>query len=445
MSSRAANETQGDLQIFGSRLRWARQLRRQLAKDVAAASHVSGATLARLEKADSSFVDRTTAAALSMALHVPLAWLSEQPRAYSGVGSHFRANSRMTKASQEVVSTWQSLLAELLATIDRSVALLPTTLPVISAPEVGPEQAAATTRAALGFSPDQPIPHLMRSLEKAGVFVAVLDFDEEIHLRNHDASSAWFSLDTGRALPVVLCRKHSSWERTRFSLAHEVGHLVLHRNGAGPQAEEEATVFAAELILPATTLRRKWPARVTTMSLLPLKLEYGMSIAALIQHGYRHGLLDDQRRTSLFKQLSNSKDPRTGQRWRVREPGADDRPVERPLLVANALEVGYGVPPALDQVFDHLPATIGGEWYGDLLLNFACSWSRELAAKREYDRRQRHAPTAEQGERGAPAAPSPHVVPPSDTQPSSDGLAPVLALHAVSRRSQRPSDYRARG
>lgn len=368
--------------VFGDRVRWARQLRGLLAREVVDATSASAATYSRIENSDTSEIDLEVAHSLALALGTPLAWLSTPPRAFAtSSGTQFRANSRMTKTAQGVVTTWLMLYAELLATLDEFVTLPPTTFPFQTILDVRPQQAATEVREALGLPPDQPITNLVRSLEKLGVYVGVVDFDDEVHLRNHDASSAWFNLQTGRALPIILSRKHSSWERTRFSVAHEAGHLALHRQSSGSNREQEATEFAAELLLPSNTLRKEWPHHVTVMGLLELKQRWGMSIAALIQHGYRNRLLGDDRRVSLFKQLSNGRDPRTGERWRVREPGASSRVVERPLLVANAIEVGFGVRPDLGALFRALPPSPRHEWYEDFIPNFATAWSRDLNAQ----------------------------------------------------------------
>lgn len=380
MTTRAVSVAagQGEQAVLGVRVRWARNLRDLRAQDVARAANVSAATLSRIEKADESTVSFETLFALASSLSVPLDWLTEQPRAFSSdQGTMFRANSKMTKRSQESVKTWKSLLAELLATLDQVVTLLPTTLPAVNR-VADPLECAAMVRDALNMRPDEPIGHLMRSLEGLGVYIAVHSFEDELHLRNHDASSEWYTLDSGRQLPVMLCRQHSSWERTRFSVAHETGHLVMHRYGSGPAREEEASAFAAELLAPHRQLRREWPTQVTIRQLLPLKRRWGVSIAALIQQGFRHGWITSDRRVSLFKQLSNGRDPKTRQRWRVREPGADERQVELPLLIANAIEVAYGAPPDLDELFAALPATNDHEWYEEFLPNFACQWSHAL-------------------------------------------------------------------
>lgn len=372
-----------ETRIYGDRLRSARLLRRMLAKDLAEQAGISSVRLTRLQQADESPIEQDDLVRLAMALSVPAGWLTSPPRTFlPEAGAHFRANSRMTKTSEQTVSTWQSLLGDLIATLARRVNLLNTTVPTFSAPEKDPGEAARAFRRELGLSDAEPIRHVIRAAETLGIFVGTCDFQEDLHLRNHDASSVWIPLDTDRTVPVILCRTHAAWERIRFSVAHEIGHIVMHKRGAGPDKEQEATDFAAQLLLPATSLRREWPEVVTVSSLYPLKQKWGLSIAALIMHGHRHGLISDSRKASMFKQLSNRRDPRTNESWRKREPGADDRPVERPLLIANAIEVAYGVPPALERLFADLPPTRHSEWYREFLYNFSCGWSRDLDAER---------------------------------------------------------------
>lgn len=361
--------------IYGARLRSARAVRHLAAKDVASALGISPATLSRWEKADACIVEPSNLEGLQFALGFPRTWFLEEPRAFAAnVQPHFRANSRMTKRSEEAVKVWWQGLAEMIATLDRTVNLVPSHLPSHREPAA----AAALLREQMGYNATQPIPHLMRAVEKLGVYVGTSNFDEDLHLKNHDASSDWAHLENRPSVPVVLCREHSSWERTRFSFAHELGHLVMHRFGGGPEKEKEATEFAGQLLIPNDSLIAEWPEHATILGLLPLKKKWGISIAALVMRGSAAGLISDAKKTSLFKQLSNGRNQGSQKRWRQDEPGSTDREVERPLLIANAIEVGYGVPPDLDAFCRALPATQGNEIYRDFLPNFSCTWSREL-------------------------------------------------------------------
>lgn len=373
--------------IFGARLRSARAMRHMAAKDLAEKLGISSATLSRWERSDTCIVEPALLENLAFSLGFPRSWFQEEPRAFaSNAQPHFRANSRMTKRSEEAVKVWWQGLAEMVATLDRTVNLMPSHLPTHREPAA----AAALLREQMGFSPSVPIPHLIRAAEALGVYVGTCGFDEDLHLKNHDASSDWANLENRPSVPVVLCREHSSWERTRFSFAHELGHLVMHRYGGGPEKEKEATEFAGELLVPTASLAVEWPEHATILNLLPLKRKWGISIAALVMRGAAIGLISDAKKTSLFKQLSNGRNQGSKKRWRQDEPGSADRSIERPLLIANAIEVGYGVPPNLAAFYRDLPATLGNEIYRDFLPNFECGWSRQMkheASRPAVDRR----------------------------------------------------------
>jgi len=87
--------------------------------------------------------------------------------------------------------------------------------------------------------------HKMRVLPKQG-------WDDDI-------SAVLFKLPRSGAIVVGVNAAHSP-ERRNFSLAHELGHLVLGHRGYGvqrrrPGVEREADRFATEFLLPERLLR----------------------------------------------------------------------------------------------------------------------------------------------------------------------------------------------
>ena len=86
-------------------------------------------------------------------------------------------------------------------------------------------------------------------------------------------------------------------------MAHELGHAVLHRRQREGDIEAAANEFANELLLPRRVLIREWPRNPTLLSLLPLKENWGLSLQALMEHGFRAGLIDESRRMSLYSSL----------------------------------------------------------------------------------------------------------------------------------------------
>jgi len=246
----------------------------------------------------------------------------------------------MTRGEGDQLAAWGRLIGDLIQQAQgRSVILPDLRLPRLPN-GTSPVEAAAATRKAFGLDHEQPITHLTRVLERNGVYVAALDFSTELHAKHHDAFSTW----VGPVFdwPLIAVRAVSAWERTRLSIAHEIGHLVMHYVRRDGDLEAEAFEFAAELLMPRSALRESWPGQATLMSLMPLKRKWGMSLSALIEHGFRNGLLAEAQRTSLYKQLSNKRDRMTGERWRVTEPGWNEREPERPLLIAKVVETAFG-------------------------------------------------------------------------------------------------------
>jgi Zn-dependent peptidase ImmA (M78 family) len=127
--------------------------------------------------------------------------------------------------------------------------------------------------------------------------------------------------------------------RSRFDLAHEIGHLVLHRHIKRPtekarfdMLEHQAHRFAGALLLPAETLARDVRIPPTLDDLLLLKRRCGVSVAAIIMRLYAIALLDDAGKMALFKSRSY--------KWGAKsEPGDDDRPPEQPRLLRRAIDL----------------------------------------------------------------------------------------------------------
>jgi Zn-dependent peptidase ImmA (M78 family) len=341
--------TETELTIFGERLRDARVIQRLKAQSVAEKAKLPPDRYSRLENSLSTIVDIGRAHALAIALGFPVQFLSAPPiTPVQRASLLFRANKGMSRGEEDQLVAWARLIGDLIQQSERERVRLPSLrLPRM---KVGttPVNAAIETRRALGLDSDEPIPHLTRAIERLGVYVAVIDFSAELHAKHHDAFSTW--LGPSFDLPLVAVRANVSWERTRMSIGHEVGHLVMHyvrRDGA---LEAEAYEFAAEFLLPRSSLFEHWPRQATLMALMPLKRKWGMSLQGLIEHGYRNGLLADTQRTNLYKQMSNKRDRISGERWRVTEPGWTEREPERPLLLAKVVELAFGSDADLENI-----------------------------------------------------------------------------------------------
>jgi Zn-dependent peptidase ImmA (M78 family)/transcriptional regulator with XRE-family HTH domain len=119
--------------------------------------------------------------------------------------------------------------------------------------------AARAARAALGLTESEPVRDVCGLLDSAGVKVFPLSV----------ASDGFFGLSVGPSDggPAVAVNtwERISVERWIFSAAHELGHLLLHLDDYGQDAEEEddahereADAFASEFLMPDAVFRREW-------------------------------------------------------------------------------------------------------------------------------------------------------------------------------------------
>lgn len=196
-----------------------------------------------------------------------------------------------------------------------------------------PKQAAALTRAAVGLSPDTPIPNIVNAVEKSGVVVLLLP----VPLEDIDAFSTWAGLQSRR--PVIVIPEGKFGHRLRFSIAHELGHLVMHEAPRGPlgQIEREANQFAAEFLLPEIAMRQEISTPVNLFSLSRLKEAWGVSLQFLVRRAAELEIITERQYRYLFQQLS-------ARGWKRAEPDDAIVAVEKPRLLRRMAEVSYGVP-----------------------------------------------------------------------------------------------------
>jgi Zn-dependent peptidase ImmA (M78 family) len=202
------------------------------------------------------------------------------------------------------------------------------------------DQFAEQTREAIQLAPDQPIPHLTRAMERSGIAVAPLvltdvEGEEEVPI-GHFGVSYWGGLG---ATALIGYFPGYQGDRDRFTLGHELGHLVLHTfrpRTAHTQAEAEANLFATSLLLPLRRVESEISDSLSLMDYARLKATWGVSMQALIMRGHSVGVIGDTRKKSLFVQLS-------AKGWRKREPVVVGH--EAPKLMWTLLSRRFGTRP----------------------------------------------------------------------------------------------------
>lgn len=332
--------------VYGRRIRQARRIRRHSVSAVAKEINIRQPRLSELERTYVSDVPEELVRSLGDVLDFPVPFFSVEPQEPSHLGSLlFRAKSTLTDTDADHLAEYAAAAGEIFSALSEYASSPSVRLPELRSP-VSATEAAQIAREQFGIKAAEPIDNLVRKAERAGILVIVLAFDARLHDRL-DAFSCWVGDYADR--PVTVVRTSSPWDRRRWSIAHEIAHAVLHKRYRGDDIEAQANQFACEFLVPGYSLAEDWPANPTIMSLLPLKEKWGLSIQALMEHGFRAGLLDESKRMSLYKQLSNRKWP-DGVRWREREPGYNSREPELPRMLGKMIEVGLGADASLELV-----------------------------------------------------------------------------------------------
>jgi Zn-dependent peptidase ImmA (M78 family) len=105
------------------------------------------------------------------------------------------------------------------------------------------------------------------------------------------AFSCWVARD-----PVILLKASDHGRRrARFDAAHELGHLLLHRNLAEDRAiERQADEFAAHLLLPPTELHSRLSAPFNWDEVVSTANHFDVSNAAVISGAHHAGAIGNR-------------------------------------------------------------------------------------------------------------------------------------------------------
>jgi len=196
------------------------------------------------------------------------------------------------------------------------------------------EQAANACRELWGLGRGA-IPDLALAVEGAGIIL----IREETGVAQIEGVSTWSSSTVLNRPFILLSADKGNAFRSRFDLAHELGHLVLHKHiprATEPQRhklmEQQAHRFAGAFLLPAESFSFEIRIPVTLDSLLLLKQRWGASVAAIIMRLHALEIIDAEEKQILFKRRSA--------RWGAKaEPGDDGRPVEKPRLLQRTISL----------------------------------------------------------------------------------------------------------
>ena len=145
--------------------------------------------------------------------------------------------------------------------------------------------------------PDGPVKNITALIESAGILVIPCDFGT-------DAMDAT-SVDLAELPPIIFINNKIPGDRWRFTLAHELGHIVMHKVNRETM-EDEADAFASEMLMPSAEMKAQFMrmGKVRIQDLANIKPYWKVSIAALIMKARSLGALTENQNRYLWMQMS---------------------------------------------------------------------------------------------------------------------------------------------
>lgn len=123
----------------------------------------------------------------------------------------------------------------------------------------------------------QPINNIIALLELKGIRVFRLPFET----KQMDALSFF---DDQSGSPFVFLNDFKSFERQRFDAAHELGHMIMHKDNKAEYnrtKESEADQFASEFLMPYQGFMGNLPKNLSIQSMIEYKKYWRVSLKAI--------------------------------------------------------------------------------------------------------------------------------------------------------------------
>ncbi len=320
--------------MVGERIKQARLMRGLSQRELARRAGLSPTAISKFEREDLT-PSSPTLLSLARALELPVEFFV-RPISIQKIQPAFRKRTSLPKKMERAllakVKEWleRYLEAETIVFGRPQPFVFPQGFPCRVTTMDDVEEAALALRQAWNLGQD-PISSLVQLLEDRNVKIGAFDSDQSF-----DACT--FTADGEDQLLVMVIRAELPGDRTRFNLAHELGHVLLEVAG-GLDPEQVSSRFAAAFLAPKPAVFAELGRsclKLGLYELLLLKHKYGLSMQAWIYRAKDLGIIPD----TIFRNLCTVFRARG---WHKKEPG-DPYPPEEPVrlkrLVLKALEDG---------------------------------------------------------------------------------------------------------
>lgn len=195
---------------------------------------------------------------------------------------------------------------------------------------------------------NKPIKNIINVLEHNGIVVS--SFNPLYGRLNYkiDGYTQQVRIKNNRLFCVIVEDYKESWVRKNFSLAHELGHIILHNSynyselskSEQNQLENEANLFASAFLLPKDEFIEDMKSVRSLNDFVRLKQKWFVSIGAMLIRAKQLGIITNDEYLRYIKNYSYH-------RYRKNEPLDNVIQIYKPSLFKFSLEMlfenGYTV------------------------------------------------------------------------------------------------------
>lgn len=238
-------------------------------------------------------------------LKIPFNFLME--KVYCNIeNAHFRKRTTITKKHKRKLESVIKVTAYMVDKLNESIDWPDFTLTPLDINEgYTPEYIAQFTRKKLGLTQFMAVKDICSLLENHGVLIV----EQNVSSEKFDG----VSIITNNGTPLIIINKSIPNDRKRFTIAHELGHILMHIAGdfaisTHRDKEQEANNFASEFLMPKAAIFNTL-LNLKYSDLRDIKSFWLTSFASIIRRAKDLGCITAQRCTNLYIELS-----RRGQR-----------------------------------------------------------------------------------------------------------------------------------
>ena len=301
--------------------------------ELATAARVTQALISQLESGLTVDPSTETVEAIAKALRVPVSFLVSDERPHGLPQFHYRKRAKLGRKILDAIEARMNIRRIHAARLFKSYEPDAERFPAIDLENLGwtPQQAAQHIRG-LWMLSRGPVENLTEAVEANGAVVIQIDFGTSLL----DA----MSFRIPGLPPLIFMNSDMPGERYRFTLAHELAHLLLHNQPESDEnMETQADEFAAELLMPAKEIR-PYLTSPSLGSLARVKPYWKVSIKALCVQCIKLKMITPNQYTGLMVNYSKARYSKFGEPFPI--------PLERASALSTAIAyhmryLGYSV------------------------------------------------------------------------------------------------------